>query len=327
MHPLAVGIQFFGSMPQPMIETERLILRPFRLSDAQVVQSLAGVRDIADTTMSIPHPYEDGMAEEWIGGRDLAFKDGKAITFAMVLCDDGSVIGAAGLEIDRGCDKAELGYWVGKPFWNRGYATEAAAALLAYGFDLENEGLRELASANNAQLAGSSDEAIRLLASLGHPVSFEDYARYSWDRRRGGWKGLNYLIDLGICKDVHEYFRIFDEIGHPQAEFPLVEEVVNCVHQASGVVVLAHPGANFYNGVDIERLDLLVEMGVGGLECFSFHHDEATTRGFLQYCRSRNLLVTGGSDCHGGFAGRAIGVPPVSAGDLRLGRLEDSVLG
>ncbi|NIV38376.1 MAG: hypothetical protein GWN58_55850 [Anaerolineae bacterium] len=157
-------------------------------------------------------------------------------------------------------------------------------------------------------------------------MSLEDYARYSWDRRRGGWKGLNYLIDLGICKDVHEYFQMFDEIGHPQAEFPLVEEVVNCVHQASGVVVLAHPGANFYNGVDIERLDLLVEMGVGGLECFSFHHDEATTRCFLQYCHSRNLLVTGGSDCHGGFAGRAIGVPPVFAEDLRLGELEGSVL-
>ena len=198
--------------------------------------------------------------------------------------------------------------------------------LLAYGFDPENKGLKELASANNARLVGSSDNAIRLLADLGHPVSLEDYARYSWDRRRGGWKGLNYLIDLGICRDVHEYFRIFDEIGHPEAEFPTVDEVVNCVHQASGVVVLAHPGANFYNGVDIGRLDLLVEMGVGGLECFSFHHDEATTRGFLQYCRSRDLLVTGGSDCHGGFAGRAIGVPPVFAEDLRLGRLHDSVL-
>ena len=198
--------------------------------------------------------------------------------------------------------------------------------LLAYGFDLDNKGLGELASANNAQLAGSSDEAIRLLADLGHPVSLKDYACYSWDRRRGGWKGLNYLIDLGICRNVHEYFLMFDEIGHPQAEFPLVDEVVDCVHQASGVVVLAHPGASFYNGVDIERLDLLVEMGVGGLECFSFHHDEATTRGFLQYCRSRNLLVTGGSDCHGGFAGRAIGVPPVFADDLQLGQLEDSVL-
>ena len=199
--------------------------------------------------------------------------------------------------------------------------------LLAYGFDPENAGLIDLVAANNARLTGSSDEAIRLLSDMGYRVSLEDYARYTWDRRRGGWKGLNFLIDQGICSDVHEYFRMFDEIGHPQAEFPPVDEVVECVRRASGVVLLAHPGASFYNGVDAERLDLLVEMGVGGLECYSFHHDKATTRGFLEYCRRRNLLITGGSDCHGGFAGRAIGVPPVFAGDLRLGRLEASVLG
>ena len=198
--------------------------------------------------------------------------------------------------------------------------------LLAFGFDLENKALGELASTNNARLADSGDEAIRLLVDMGQQVSLEEYASYSWDRRRGGWKGLNFLIDQGICSDVHEYFRMFDEIGHPQAEFPQVDQVVDCVQQASGVVVLAHPGASFYNGLDRERLDLLVEMGVGGLECFSFHHDEVATRGFLQYCRSRDLLVTGGSDCHGGFAGRALGVPPVYAHDLRLGRLEESIL-
>ena len=198
--------------------------------------------------------------------------------------------------------------------------------LLAFGFDLENKALGELASTNNARLADSGDEAIRLLVDMGQQVSLEEYASYSWDRRRGGWKGLNFLIDQGICSDVHEYFRMFDEIGHPQAEFPQVDQVVDFVQQASGVVVLAHPGASFYNGLDRERLDLLVEMGVGGLECFSFHHDEVATRGFLQYCRSRDLLVTGGSDCHGGFAGRALGVPPVYAHDLRLGRLEESIL-
>lgn len=198
--------------------------------------------------------------------------------------------------------------------------------LLAYGVDPDNRALRELAAANRARLAGSGDEAIRLLGGNGYRISLDNYADYTWDRRRGGWKGLNFLIDQGICADVHEYFRIFDEIDHPQAEFPPVDEVVSVAQQASGVVVLAHPGASFYNGVDTARLDLLVEMGVSGLECFSFHHDEATTRGFLEYCNSRNLLITGGSDCHGGFAGRAIGVPPVLQSDLRLGRLEECVL-
>lgn len=198
--------------------------------------------------------------------------------------------------------------------------------LLAYGFDLENPGLQELVEDNNLRLTKSSDEAVGLLAGLDHRVSLDGYAHYAWDRRRGGWKGLNYLIDRGICRDVHGYFRMFDEIGHPQAEFPLVNEIVECVQQASGVVVLAHPGAAFYNGVDVERLDLLVEMGVGGLECFSFHHDEEETRSYLEYCRSRNLLITGGSDCHGGFAGRALGMPPVRTGQLELGSLVECVL-
>ena len=122
-------------MSQPTIKTARLILRPFTLSDAPAVQTLAGERDIADTTLNIPHPYEDGMAEEWIVGHDPAYKDGTAVTLAIVLRDDGSLIGAIGLKIDRGCHKAELGYWVGTPFWNHGYATEAASALIAYGFD------------------------------------------------------------------------------------------------------------------------------------------------------------------------------------------------
>ena len=118
----------------PTIETERLTLRPFRLSDATDVQRLAGERDIADTTMTIPHPYEDGMAEEWIAGEEAACNNGKSMTLAIVLRDDECLVGAVGLKIEREHDKAELGYWVGKPFWNSGYATEAARALLDYGF-------------------------------------------------------------------------------------------------------------------------------------------------------------------------------------------------
>ena len=62
----------------PTIETERLTLRPFRLSDASDIQRLAGERDIAVTTMNIPHPYKDGMAEEWIASEEAACDAGKS---------------------------------------------------------------------------------------------------------------------------------------------------------------------------------------------------------------------------------------------------------
>jgi predicted metal-dependent phosphoesterase TrpH len=200
--------------------------------------------------------------------------------------------------------------------------------LLVYGFDLADPDLNAFVEGNNARLAGASDEAVRLLAEAGYPISLDDYAAYTWDRQQGGWKALNFLIDRGLCRDVHSYFgELFaDGLVHPQADFPSPEQAITVARQAGGVVVLAHPGAGFYNGLDTRRLDELVDMGLQGLECYSFHHDEATTRRFLDYCHDRALLITGGSDCHGGFAGRSLGVPPVYASDLRLGTLEEMIV-
>ncbi len=121
-------------MPQPTLETPRLILRPFVDSDASAVQHLAGDRLIADTTLSIPHPYEDGVAEQWIETHKPGYEAGTLAVFAIVHRDSEQLIGAIGLTIDGELNKAELGYWIGRPFWNSGYATEAAIAVLDYGF-------------------------------------------------------------------------------------------------------------------------------------------------------------------------------------------------
>lgn len=121
-------------MTQRTIQTPRLILRPFCLRDAQAVQHLAGDWEIADTTSNIPHPYEDGMAETWIETNSPGNEAGALATFAIVLRDHQQLIGAIGLTLDRQNNKAELGYWVGKSSWNLGYATEAAKAILEYGF-------------------------------------------------------------------------------------------------------------------------------------------------------------------------------------------------
>ena len=123
-------------MKQPVLQTERLILRPFSTDDAATVQRLAGDRAIADKTLNIPHPYEDGMAEEWISTHKQKFESGENVNYAVILSSTEELIGAIGfVEISRRFDHAELGYWIGQPYWNNGYCTEAGLRMLKYGFE------------------------------------------------------------------------------------------------------------------------------------------------------------------------------------------------
>lgn len=118
----------------PERTTERLILRGFRISDADQVQKLAGSREVARSTLNIPHPYEDGMAEEWIDTHEADFESGKSVIFAICLKESGDLAGAIGLGISASHKQAELGYWIADSHWGQGLATEAAMEVLAYGF-------------------------------------------------------------------------------------------------------------------------------------------------------------------------------------------------
>ena len=118
-------------MKLPALRTGRLLLRSFDISDAATVQRLAGEREIALNTMHVPHPYLDGRAEQWIRLQEERREAGQ-IDFAI---DDGELAGCIGLRVQPDFERAEIGYWIGKPFWGRGYATEAAGAIIRYGFE------------------------------------------------------------------------------------------------------------------------------------------------------------------------------------------------
>ena len=119
---------------QPTLHTARLTLRPFAPSDGPRVKLLAGDRAIADTTGSIAHPYEDGMAECWIAGHRPEFEAGASSHLAVTLRTSGELVGAIGLTIHAAHRRAELGYWFGQPYWGCGYATEAGRAMVRHGF-------------------------------------------------------------------------------------------------------------------------------------------------------------------------------------------------
>lgn len=118
----------------PTLATERLTLRPFRDDDAATVERIAGDRRIAETTATIPHPYPKGAAAEWIATHEASWHLGKGLVLAMSDRESGRLVGAIGLTLQSEHKSAEMGYWIGHRDWNRGYCTEAARAIVDYGF-------------------------------------------------------------------------------------------------------------------------------------------------------------------------------------------------
>jgi ribosomal-protein-alanine N-acetyltransferase len=119
----------------PLLRTARLTLGPLESRDAEALITLAGAFEIADTTATIPHPYTPDDARIFLALDAAERVSGGAVRFA-VRPDGEALAGIVSLhQIDRDRLRAELGYWIGVPWWGKGYATEAARAVVRYGFD------------------------------------------------------------------------------------------------------------------------------------------------------------------------------------------------
>ena len=119
----------------PRLRTPRLVLRAFTRADIDTVTRLAGDREIAVNTLNIPHPYKHRHAIEWIDSHVGQLHRYEAATFAVTRSSDQVVMGAAGLILDAEHRSGELGYWIGTPYWGQGFATEAARAVVEWGFE------------------------------------------------------------------------------------------------------------------------------------------------------------------------------------------------
>jgi len=127
----------------PVLKTDRLVLRALCQRDVPVIVQLAGDRRVAENTARIPHPYTAADAEGLLASIN---QKGSETVFALEL--DGALIGMSGL--DPRTDGAELGYWLGVPFWGCGYATEAVRAVIDYAFsELGHELLHSGARVSN----------------------------------------------------------------------------------------------------------------------------------------------------------------------------------
>ena len=119
----------FRERSTPVLETPRLVLRAPRLEDAKAIACLINDRRIAENTARIPHPYSLADAETFVGEIN---RNPDEPCFLIALTD-GTVIGGCGI-LPLGGPDPELGYWIGVPYWGRGYVTEAARALIDHAF-------------------------------------------------------------------------------------------------------------------------------------------------------------------------------------------------
>ncbi len=149
------------SLPYLPHRTERLLLRLPLPADADAVQVYVAEPDVALMTANIPHPYPEGGAADFIAKVQADMAAGHRLVCAIVPDGSDAPIGMIGLDIDGLAGEADLGFWIGKPHWGRGYASEAAGALVEIGF--REIGLRRIKSRALARNRAS----IRVQARIG----------------------------------------------------------------------------------------------------------------------------------------------------------------
>ena len=122
---------------QPVLETLRLQLRPLELSDTLEIQKTAGIREIADTMISLPHPYPIGEAERYISLKLNEREAGSSVTFIIEKKVEKGFCGLIEVrDIDHEHSQGELSFWLDIKAWGYGYMSEVVQVVVRYGFEV-----------------------------------------------------------------------------------------------------------------------------------------------------------------------------------------------
>lgn len=113
------------------LATPRLRLRALSAADAPHIVALADDRGVAEMLARLPHPYTIEDAQNFLAVAR------ESVVFAVTLAREGTLIGVCGLRPTERRRTADLGYWLGRPYWSMGYATEAAQAVIDLAFRTE----------------------------------------------------------------------------------------------------------------------------------------------------------------------------------------------
>ena len=157
------------------LKTERLTLRPFRLSDAADLHRLINNFDIARMLELVKFPYDQDLATHWVTAAIRDLEAGTACHLA-ITGQEGEqevLVGAVGITIDRPTRAGRLGYWVGQKYWGHGVAAEAAGRLTKW--SLANLEIDRIAAA----VATDNPASAAVLRRIGFRQTGEGYHHFA----------------------------------------------------------------------------------------------------------------------------------------------------
>ncbi|MCE2473200.1 MAG: GNAT family N-acetyltransferase [Anaerolineae bacterium] len=169
-------------MDHVKLENETVLMRPLEARDSSAIQDLAAAPEIAANTF-VPHPYPPEAASEFIQKGQESWRSGEAYVFGIIDKSSQRFAGCMGIHPAPEHNRAEVGYWIGLPFWGRGLATAALRLLLQFGFETLKLNRVEAghfdynpASGRVMQKAGMRREGLRRQYVLHH----EEYKDLVW---------------------------------------------------------------------------------------------------------------------------------------------------
>ena len=177
--------------------------------------------------------------------------------------------------------------------------------LLAYAVDPTNRKLLSEIAVFQQVRQNRVREMVARINELNIPLKADDVFALANCRSPGRPHVARAMVKAGFCRSLDEVFERFLKKRRP-AWVPKKKmsalEGIELIHQAGGIAVMAHPGLNRTD----EIIPDLVDSGLDGIECFHTKHSTSTSERYLEIADKYNLLVTGGSDCHGMSKGRPL---------------------
>jgi 3',5'-nucleoside bisphosphate phosphatase len=228
------------------------------------------------------------------GPEELAEQARRHQLAAIALTDHDSVEGCPGTA--QACEALGIEFIVGVELTAEQEGNELH--ILGYCIDMQNRRLLTEIARFQTVRQNRIREMVGKLNRLKVPLGAEAVFTLANCRAPGRPHVARALVAAGLCRNLDEAFERFLKKNRP-AWVPKYKmsgkKAIELIHQAGGVAVLAHPGLNRTD----EVIPGMIEAGMDGLECFHTKHSPATTELYLELADRFNLLVTGGSDCHG----------------------------